>query len=347
MYPTCEDIVSQLTPTQRAQCDNIAFVILRPDALERLFHLGIVAYFREQGLSLVGWKHLNIDDRDIEEVYRYTQHSLLERSMRPLWWLTRRMYAASPAIVTLWSGPIPSGFQSLSQVVEGFKGPSNPALTKPGQLRFIFPAINVVLCTIHSSDTSMDALREAAIFFSMDEMRRAIDLVPEAIQRGTTEVHKQFLQYCALWDRVRPRSEGFFETLVNLKTRIAARLYELSGFPRAELFEIYATMRNLIREELSYQASAERMHVLLEHEAQVLDQFRGTHDHAVITSGSHKELIEILSMLAQHEHFDTIHFDRVRDSLLRQLIPLDAWECIVLESSLIFHGIQLNGYSAK
>ncbi len=347
MYLTSEQITAQLTSTQRAQCNHLAFIIMRPDALERGLHPQIAKSIEKHGLSLVGWKHMYIEDRDIEEVYRFTQLRLLEREMRPLWWLTRRMYAAAPALVTLWAGNFPAEYRSLSHFVEEIKGPSNPALTRPGQLRHSYPAINVVLCTVHSSDDSLEALREAAIFFSIDEVRSAIDRVPFVLKGERQEVHRRFFDYCSMWNGVRARSEGFFGTLVNVKARILARLYELEEFPRAALFEIYAAMRTAVADSSSYRLVAEQMHGLLEREAQLIERYQLEKYTRSNATTSETTLLEILGTLARHEDFESLRFCHVSDVMKRNLIPLDAWEFIVLESSFIFHKLQLNGYSAR
>ena len=54
------------------------------------------------------------------------------------------------------------------------KGPADPRLTMPGQLRHRFDAVNTSLNLVHGSDDGLAALRESTIFFGDDRVLRAL-----------------------------------------------------------------------------------------------------------------------------------------------------------------------------
>lgn len=144
-------------------CDRLAFLLIRPDAVVQGLVLPILERAARCGLRVADALVIRPHARQLEELYRYTQVQMMAAGSRPMWWYTPRYYQLAPAVVTLLeAGP---GGPPAAEALAAVKGPSNPALTRPGQLRFDFGSQNMVMCLVHSSDSAESALREACLFF--------------------------------------------------------------------------------------------------------------------------------------------------------------------------------------
>jgi nucleoside diphosphate kinase len=354
LYPSIEELLNEIPDSRKHVLKHMAFAIIRPDALERGIEKNILDDLAGHGLQVVAFKYQFVDERQMEEVYRYTQHRMLENQMRPLWWMTREMYKISPALLVLLAGGFSNEFEDAALYLESLKGSSNPVLTKSGHLRYKYRSMNVILCTIHSSDDCMQSLRESRIFFHANEFLTAMDHAEIALKGDKTEPHAFLERAVEQWYGRSKRQGAFFEILTTLKIRVLANLIHWGkhGFPVQPLRELYEEMLIITKESLPYVQEAELMHPLLDKEKALLDSYFVQYDTFVpqslnIVDNDLRLLFHALSAMANYEGFSKVNFLDFREWLRRNLVVMDGWEALVLETSFVFHMIQLQGYYVK
>lgn len=357
MFQTVEQLMEEIPESKRHLLKQISFVIIRPDALARGYERQLLEDFANNGLFVVGFKYVFVDERQMEELYRYTQHKMLENQMRPLWWMTREMYRTSPALLLLLAGPFPDEFADCSLFVESLKGPSNPTLTKPEHLRYRYRSMNVVLCTIHSSDDTEQSVRESRIFFSQREFMSALEHVPVTLEGRKPGPHHYLEKAVDRWYGRTRRPGSFFEILGIMKIRILAHLLGCPGLNVEVLRELYDDVLEIALQRLPYVEESEKIHQLLDRELEIL---RIIEKNMKIQANLEMEstlsememndrflLLEALRMLADYKSFENVSFIQFREIIRRNLVVMDDWESLVLETSMIFHMIQLRGYYIK
>jgi nucleoside diphosphate kinase len=153
-------------------CDRLAFLLIRPDAVAQGTVTAVLDQAAAVGLRVVDAEVVRPHARQLEELYRYTQVRMMQAGNRPLWWYTPRYYELGPAVVVLLAAE--DGLVAARELT-AIKGPSNPALTKPGQIRYECGSQNMVMCVIHSSDSTSSMLREACLFFGEERVTRALE----------------------------------------------------------------------------------------------------------------------------------------------------------------------------
>lgn len=351
MFLTLDELEAELDETERARLVNLAFVIVRPDALARGFQSRIIDELGEIGLPVVGFKYEHVDERRMEELYRFTQLRMLSNQMRPLWWMTREMYRTSPALLLLVAGKLRGSFRDVAAFFDDHKGPANPALTQPRHLRHRFRAMNPILCIVHSSDGARETLREARIFFSREELRAALGHAERAIRGELPPPHEYLAASSARWYARAERPGSFFSVLATLKIRALAALLPLakSGLDVRGVSRIHRRIAEVADEKRSYVEESSAVHPMLAEERALLDR--------VASSGPSSDdpfdasealdrrlLLHALKWLTDPDRFDAIDFLRFKEILRRNLVEIDDWESLVLETSFVFHSIQLRGY---
>ncbi|HEY2493751.1 MAG TPA: nucleoside-diphosphate kinase [Paenibacillus sp.] len=357
MYPTIDYLLEELSEAERANLKHMAFAIIRPDAIERGFEKEILNDLENSGLFVIGFKYQFVDERQMEEVYRYTQHHMLENQMRPLWWMTREMYRVSPAILLLLAGKYPDEYEDSARYLESIKGSSNPALTQPHHLRYKYQSMNVVLCTIHSSDDHLHSLRESRIFFNREEIARSLQHIPELLNGRIPAPHSFLDQAVNRWHSKAKRTGAFFHILSILQLRILANLLDsdLFGLPLDELNELCQRMYQITLQQLPYVEEAEQIHPILDRELDLLLSASNYHSRKLDMLDSQfrrncndrELLIESLKTMVDYRNYEQADFIKFREQLRRNLVVMDDWEALVIETSFVFHMIQLNGYYIK
>lgn len=356
MYPNLEQLYREIPNSKQHLLKHITFTIIRPDALARGYERDLLREFSELGFYTIGFKYQFVDERQMEEVYRYTQHKILEKQKRPLWWMTREMYRISPALLVLLVGHYPKEFEDCAQYFDSLKGPSNPALTKPEHIRYRYRAMNVVLCIIHSSDNAEQSLRELRIFFSRDEFLAMLEHVPDALDGRLSMSYLYLEQSVDRWYGKTRRPGSFFEVLTIVKIRTLAHLLEWKqfGLPVKLLRELYDQMLEVVDQHLPYVEEAEAIQKLLERELLLLNSCDvnkmvepATHPIKCLEYMAQRDLpllLQALRWMADYKNFETIPFLTFKEILRRNLVMIDKWESLVIETSFVFHLEQLRGY---
>lgn len=112
-------------------------------------------------------------------------------------------------------------------------------------------------------------------------------------------------------------------------------------------------MHQITCENLSYVEEAHKIHPLLDRELAILELSSTSVTSpnlslsALAADVDRARLVDILRRFADYMRFEEISFLNVKDVLRRNFVVLDSWEALVLESSFIFHNIQIGGYHVK
>ncbi len=140
-------------------------VILKPSAIERGLAGEIISRFQKKGLTIVGMKMMQLDERLLREHYAH----LVERPFFP--WILASMMA-TPVIVMCLKG------NDAIRVVRLMTGATNGREALPGTIRGDF-SLSGQENIVHASSSVEDAEVEIKRFFSDDEI---YDWTPQGVR---------------------------------------------------------------------------------------------------------------------------------------------------------------------
>ncbi|HSR25175.1 MAG TPA: hypothetical protein VLW53_16590, partial [Candidatus Eisenbacteria bacterium] len=164
------DLALSLVPHHRLESvlRNTGLVIFTPAAL--------VAGRVEQGLEVLeggGFRPvfarlLLFDEALVRRVWRYQ----LDTFRHDRWLLILDLLEAGPSLLLLVRGPAGAGGTgTTADRLKELKGPSDPALARPGQLRHEMGGMNKVINLVHSAEEWSDVVRETAILLPGPDQR--------------------------------------------------------------------------------------------------------------------------------------------------------------------------------
>lgn len=310
-------------------CDRLAFLIIRPEAVRQGYSLRILGRTAELGFAVVAAKVIRPHPRQVEELYRYTQIRLMGAGNRPLWSYTPRYYRLGPAVAILLKGDF-SG-RMAAEVLNEAKGPSVPALTVPGQLRYDFGSQNMVMCVIHSSDDTEAVMREASIFFNQEILDRVLSAGPIEPARHLIDV-EELLVAEGLPVHPQPRS-SFHQVLARVQADIVGRLslpQEIGGKLADPVKGLLLSMAEGELGDLSYVRRTSALRRLWDSEnARRLLQVVDKND----------DLGVFLSWSARLEHTGQALMDQVISVLRARGVYIDEWDEITLDTGFGFHSL--------
>jgi len=136
--------------------NELAFVMLKPDALQRRLVGEIISRFERKGLKLVGMKMIMMGRRQAEELYEAHKG---KDFFEPL----INFVTSHPVIVMVWEG------ENAVAAVRQLVGATNPIDAATGSIRGDF-GLNTTMNLIHAADSVESSVREMNIFFSSDEL---------------------------------------------------------------------------------------------------------------------------------------------------------------------------------
>jgi nucleoside diphosphate kinase len=235
--------------------ERLAFVLVRPEAVWQGFTCGIVDRLWDNGFALMDADIVHPHPRQLEELYRYTQVRLMSAGNRPMWWYTPRYYELGPAVALLvgWADRTAgSDRPGAAEAIAALKGPANPALTHPGQLRYDFRSQNMVMCVLHCSDATDTMLREACLFFGTGRVAAALTAGP---------AHQRHRAALAELDRGKPEPH-FHQTLAELQHRIVGELAARGEIEEALAGQVLDRLEKLTADgldDLRYERRTERL----------------------------------------------------------------------------------------
>lgn len=320
----------QLERTFGPAADDVSFLLIRPEAVWQGFAHSIISRVAAHDLVVLDAQTVRPHPRLMEELYRYTQVRLMAAGNRPMWWYTPRYYDLGPALALIVGRTsdrgAAAGRPSASERLAEIKGPSNPALGRPGQLRYDHRSQNMVMCVVHSSDASQTMLREACLFFGADRVARAIAGPRPARGRHVTAVpHGR--------SGTGPCPEPHFhQVLADLQRRIVVELGRHKVVGTGDVEQVAAGLQGLVDGPMTDPRYDRRTAELL----RLWDQPYARKLLAAL-SGSPRDDAAFLSWSARLTDTSTALVDRVLARLETQGYVLSPYERLLLETGLGFH----------
>jgi nucleoside diphosphate kinase len=141
--------------------DRTAFALICPDAIAR--HLGapIVRRMTENGFAPLAWKCFWHRPDGLDS---YFERNITEVWHGYLYRLADRVFGFGPTLALLVHDRAPVDGLTSHQRLRALKGSSEPAKTTAGTIRGDFGSINVSLGLVHSSDSAVESRRETEAF---------------------------------------------------------------------------------------------------------------------------------------------------------------------------------------
>jgi nucleoside diphosphate kinase len=174
-----------------------ALVLLKPDAVVARRLLPAIEWLSHNGFLVVGAERVSLDRHVIRAVWQLPWRTATWQRRR----LADLLATATDSLVLLVrndaSGAIPATVK-----LTRMKGSSDPGRREPGQLRHVLGAPSFLLNMAHTADEPSDVLRELAIHFDAENLRRVLrdaltgaDRTDRAEQLAI-ELYAEFPQRC-------------------------------------------------------------------------------------------------------------------------------------------------------
>lgn len=159
-----ESFLSEADDEHIRALDSFTFALLKPDTFARGLAPEVIERLKDSGFTVGAIKLTEMDPTMIDELYMFVKQRYLDS-----WWIMPKVFNQAPvvAILLLHEGDASS---KLREVV----GPTTPEAGKPGNIRYDMKGANRALNVIHAADDPASALREALVFFEMDEVLDAM-----------------------------------------------------------------------------------------------------------------------------------------------------------------------------
>ena len=141
-----------------------SFAMIKPDAFARGLAPEIVERLRENFI-IGAVKLTEMDAQMIDELYMF-----VKQRYRDSWWIMPKVFSQAPVVAIMLVSESGESCLKLRELV----GPTTPEAGKPGNLRYDMKGANRALNIIHASDDPASAIREALVFFEMDEVLDAM-----------------------------------------------------------------------------------------------------------------------------------------------------------------------------
>ncbi|HYS42146.1 MAG TPA: nucleoside-diphosphate kinase [Pseudonocardiaceae bacterium] len=278
------------------------FVLASPDALLRGLGLPLVQRLRREGFAPVAGKLVRTTPDMIDALYA----DVIAGSWQT--WRYRLVdlsFAVGPtlALICRYTGPVDDPHELMRQR----KGSSHPHLSAEGTIRRHFGAINNVLGIMHASDGSAESEKDSSIF-GLTESDAITD----------RPLAREYVDYLAeLSCPVLPENRGYLGVLAGVRARIL-----LSTLP-----ELPRELVGKVRSEFGQPA-------------ELAADDAGNRLSALLTESLPEALLEALTCEFTPEWREEHPRSRLWEVLHRYGVALDAWERLVLDTSLYFPSVR-------
>jgi nucleoside diphosphate kinase len=274
------------------------FVMLCPDSVLRGVQRRLVDRVRAEGFTPVAARLVWCNSDLIDEMYS----DLIAGEWQT--WRYRLIDDAlglGPSIVMVCR--YDGAADDPHQLIARRKGNQHPHRAEAGTIRSDFGAINSILGLVHASDAPSEARHDATVF----------GLVGTELDGGDPDCVRRLDYLCRLTARHDPERRDFEAVLAGLRTRVLAPWWERLGRSAAEA----------VAADFS-----------------IIDDFGAADAGKRLTSILDGSLPDLELELLGHEFTPEWRGDRraadVFASYRRAGVELDAWESVVLESSMYF-----------
>ena len=159
-----EMLEAEADPGQIEMLPKMSFAMIKPDAYLRGLAPIVISRLEEEGFHIAKFDVRKMKSREIDELYMFVKNRYKES-----WWIMPKVFSMAPVVPLILIGD-PMEFEHLSERLRELIGPTTPDVGKPGGMRYDLKGANRVLNIIHASDDPASALREALVFFSLDEI---------------------------------------------------------------------------------------------------------------------------------------------------------------------------------
>jgi nucleoside diphosphate kinase len=328
----------------QAAADQLAFMIITPDAVHRDLQTDVLTEVNNAGFRVLAHQTRNLRDRDIEELYKDGLRSKIMDNRRTHWYLTRKGLGFGTSLGLLLHHPDGDACERLLRL----KGASKPADATPNSVRGSLGSYSKILALMHSSDTPAAVLRECLLYFTTEQVRGALSRLAGCPGPPGTPVS-------LLAEVLSPttQKDDPFAVLYALKIRISHALAahpltdaELQPLLGQHLSGLRAVRNRLSADRVPWSSRTAAMGRELEREHKLL--IEGT-----LTQGSQPglgavtpaESLERLAwqrlalaaeQLADQQGFWQLDMDQVKAALHAAHVHLTSWEALLLENLFFF-----------
>ena len=200
--------LAEASPAHIKELENFAFAAIKPGCFARGLAPEALRRLREAEFHVVDYRVTNLTAELIDELYAFVR-----LKYRDSWWIMKKVYTRSPMVALLLKGS-PGSHEHLSGRLRDLLGPTTPEAGSPGHIRYDLKGVNRVLNLVHAADDPASALREALVFFSMDEVLKALTSSSE-VELDRDEITPDEIVELSRWEifnRVKTRAvEGLEE----------------------------------------------------------------------------------------------------------------------------------------
>jgi nucleoside-diphosphate kinase len=131
-------------------------LLIKPDALQRGLVGKVMSYFEDKGLSLIGCKMMQLDDKFLKEHYAHLAD-------KPFFPGIAKFMSSTPVIVQCWEGC------EAINVARQVCGVTNSREAAPGTVRGDL-GMSIMCNLVHASDSLDTAEKEIPRFFKKEEL---------------------------------------------------------------------------------------------------------------------------------------------------------------------------------
>ncbi|HST47015.1 hypothetical protein [Jatrophihabitans sp.] len=168
--PLADGLLRRLSPGALARLPRIAFIVLRPDALQAGSAVALVAELgRRCAASVLALRVRRLTPADFNALYRH-ELTLMGRQV----WLHHRLFESGPAGLVVLEGD-PGGFDSLGERIQAIKGDASPARPAGEDLRSAMGRLSAVHVGLHTADDPGATLCQGTVFFGVAGLAEILD----------------------------------------------------------------------------------------------------------------------------------------------------------------------------
>lgn len=160
-----ESFLSEADDEHVKALESFTFALIKPDAFARGLAPETVERLKDSGFTIGAIKLSEMDPDTIDELYMFVKQRYADS-----WWIMPKVFSQAPVVAMVLVYEEGNASSKLREVV----GPTTPEAGKPGNIRYDMKGVNRALNVIHAADDPASALREALVFFEMDEVLDAM-----------------------------------------------------------------------------------------------------------------------------------------------------------------------------
>ncbi len=173
-YDELYTLVSKSIPPERLELlPRLSFMMLKPNAYLAGQMPALIEELRREGVYIFAHRFGTLTPEEIDELYKFVKIKYWDS-----WWVMPRLYKLASCLSAIVVGE-PGDFPHLSARIREIVGPTTPIRGNMDGIRYRFRSPHRVFNTVHATDDPASAVREAIVFFDLDDIIRALDAVSE------------------------------------------------------------------------------------------------------------------------------------------------------------------------